>query len=112
MKKYLKYLLALILFVPFLVSAQGVSIKTIKLVEKDEFVEELSAPKFEGLKIDFNLKFETVGDQAVYELLLENSDNENYFLNLKVASDSPFSNYGFHISDVENLDSINVEFEK
>ena len=107
MKKYLKYLLALILFVPFLVSAQGVSIKTIKLVEKDEFVEELSAPKFEGLKIDFNLKFETVGDQAVYELLLENSDNENYFLNLKVASDSKYILYTVDSAETTNVVSAN-----
>jgi hypothetical protein len=66
-------------------------------------------------------KFEQISNEFD---MLHNSNPELYseerwneiimmqFQFLKVASDSPFSDYRFHIGDVDNLDSINVEFEK
>lgn len=49
------------------------------------------------------------------ELYTENQWNELVLMQfqfLKVASDSPFSDYRFRIGDIDNLDSINVEFDK
>lgn len=49
------------------------------------------------------------------ELYTENQWNELVLMQfqfLKVASDSQFSDYRFRIGNVENLDSINVEFDK
>ena len=93
MKKYLKYFLVLLLFVPFIVSAQNVSIKSVKMVEKKGYVEEISAPKFEGLKIDFDLKFQVIGDRITYLLEINNGDSEDYQLDTKIDSGSKYIKY-------------------
>lgn len=95
-------------FFHFNINFEDVIDKMSKVKSKDEY--EIVQHKFEQICNEFetlyNSKPELYTKDQWNELLLMQ------FQFLKVASDSPFSNYGFHISDVENLDSINVEFEK
>lgn len=95
-------------FLHFNINYEDVIDKMSKVKSKDEY--EIVQHKFEQICNEFealyNSKPELYTKDQWNELLLMQ------FQFLKVASDSPFSNYGFHISDVKNLDSINVEFEK
>ena len=82
--RYKKLLFTLLIILsPVVVLAKDVSIKSVELVENSDFVEELSKPSYEGLNVNFDLKFHLLGDRAVYKVVLSNNDNENYFLNLK-----------------------------
>ena len=101
MKK--KLLLLILLLLPIIVMAENVSIKDIKLVEKDTYVEEVSKPKFDGLKVDFDLKFENLGDKAAYLLEIENKDSENYFMDLKVSSTSKYILYTLDSDESTNV---------
>ena len=86
-------LLIILLLLPIVVSAQDVGIKSVELVNKSEFVEVIKDPTYEGLNINFDIKFYTVGDNATYKLELENKDSDNYFINLKTDSDSKYVLY-------------------
>ena len=91
MKKIIAFII--VLFLPVIVLAQDVGIKSINLVEKGDFVEVVKEPTYEGLNINFDLKFNNVGDSATYKVVLENKDEENYFVNLKADSDSKYILY-------------------
>ena len=101
MKKRL--LLLILLLLPIIVMAENVSIKSVKLVEKDTYVEEVGKPKFDGLKVDFDLKFENLGDKATYLFEIENKDNENYFMDLKVSSTSKYILYTLDSDESTNV---------
>ena len=75
MKKYI-YSLLILLLLPVIVLAENVSIKSVNLVEKGDFVEVVKEPTFEGLNLNFDLKFNNVGDSATYKVVLENKDDE------------------------------------
>ena len=92
MKKYV-YSLLIILLLPVIVLAENVSIKSINLIEKGDFVEIVKEPTYEGLNINFDMKFNNVGDSATYKVELENKDEENYFINLKADVDSKYILY-------------------
>ena len=101
--KKLLFVLMIILF-PVVVLAKDVSIKSVELVENSDYVEELSKPSYEGLNVNFDLKFHLLGDRAVYKVVLSNNDNENYFLNLKTNSNSKYISYT--IDSNENTNAV------
>ena len=103
MKKYLKYLLALLLFIPFVVSAQDVGIKNISLVDSKGFVEEVSPAKAEGLNVDLDLKFREVGDEATYLLIIHNGDSEDYVLDTKLGVSSKYVEYSLDSASDDNI---------
>ena len=103
MKRLNKILFTILLLLPFIVLAENVSIKDIKLVEKSEYVVEKSKPTFSGLNVSFDLKFEQLGDNATYRAIIENKDNDNYFLNLTLDSDSKYIKY-----EVDSDESTNI----
>lgn len=79
-----------------------------KVKTQDEYY--MIKNKFEQISNEFdmlhNSKPELYSEERWNEIIMMQ------FQFLKVASDSPFSDYLFHIGDVDNLDSINVEFDK
>ena len=102
MKKLLLFLLALL--TPFFVSAeeQDIEIKEIKLLEKSEGTEELSAPVYEGLKVNFDLKFNNVNDKAKYQITLKNNTSEDFLLEDEVKySDDSYIAYDIKYTDKE-----------
>ena len=77
--KYIKYLILLLLFIPFIVLAKDdVEIKSITLLEKSEDVTEIENAKYEGLKINFSLRFKNKDDYAKYKVILKNNSDKDY----------------------------------
>lgn len=74
MKKLLSFLI--LLFIPFMVKAADLEIKSIELVEKQGEVEINSEPTTEGLKINFDLSFNNVNDYVKYKTVVKNNLNE------------------------------------
>ena len=81
MKKVL-YLLLCILVFPVIVNAK--EDVYINKVEKDEFygdVVEKSEPTFDGLSVNFDLRFSTVSSYATYKVTIKNDAKEEYKIN-------------------------------
>ena len=80
MKKYLLFIL--VLLVPFFVKAESkVKITEVELVEKDDSVEVIEEPTFEGLSIDFNLKFSRPNTSVSYKIIVKNESKKDYEIN-------------------------------
>ncbi len=80
MKKYLLFIL--VLLVPFFVKAESkVKITEVELVEKDDSVEVIEEPTFEGLSIDFNLRFSEQDTGVEYKIKVKNDSNKDYEIN-------------------------------
>ena len=114
MKKLFKCLfLFLILFIPLCVNAEekDIKIKSIELVEKTETTEEISKPTYEGLKIDFNLKFKELNDNAKYKVTISNTSNKEYKINDQKTefTKEEFINYDFNFEEGSNIIKPNTE---
>ncbi len=79
MKKILSFLF--LLFVPFMVKAADIEIKSITLLEKVGDVEVKSDPKIEGTNINFDLAFTNVDDSVKYKVVVKNTANEDLEIN-------------------------------
>jgi len=79
MKKLLSFIL--LLFVPFMVKAQDIEIKSITLLEKIGDVEVKNEPKIDGTIIDFDLAFTNVDDSVKYKVVVKNTSNEDLDIN-------------------------------
>lgn len=114
MKKILNYsLLILILFLPLFVDAkeEDINIKSIELVEKSTETEELKPPSYEGLIIDFNLKFKKLNDNAKYKVIIKNNSDKDYKINENNTSFSKeeFITYDFIFEENSNIIKPNTE---
>lgn len=69
-------------------ASDGVTIKSIDLVDKSINTTEASKAKANGLSMDFDLKFKEVNDYAKYKIVVENKDSKDY----KIFVDSNFEN--------------------
>ena len=83
MKKYL--LLVLLFLFPFGVYAEEcdstkVKIKSIDLESKTESTEILEEATVEDMNVNLNVKFQGVGDEVVYNILVENESNDDFEL--------------------------------
>ena len=107
MRRILFFLVMLLL--PVVVLAENVSIKSVELVEKGEYVEEKSQPIFNGLSIGFDLKFDTLGDKAKYKVIIKNEENENYFLDFDLNNNSEYIKYEIEKDGTTNIISANNE---
>ena len=102
--KYKKLLFTLlILLFPVVVFAENVSIKSVKLEEKSELVEEINEPSYSGLTVNFDVRFKTLGDTIKYEVVVDNKDEENYFVDLKLSSTSKYLVYS-----IDGVESTNI----
>ena len=101
--KYLKLLIALLLF-PSIVNAES-NIAITKIVKKDitGYAYELNPPTFSGLTINYDLSFHSVGDSVTYIATVQNSDKESYKIENKNSfSPSGYMTYEFKFSDNTN----------
>ena len=81
-------------------ASDGVTIKSIDLVDKSINTTEASKAKANGLSMDFDLKFKEVNDYAKYKIVVENKDNKDY----KISVDSNFENSKYISYKYDNAD--------
>lgn len=101
--KYLLFLVALLLF-PILVNAEG-NVSITKIVKKDitGYAYEINPPTFNGLTINYDLSFNSVGDSITYIATVKNSDTDTYKIENKSSfSPSGYMTYEFKFSDDAN----------
>ncbi len=108
-KKLLMTTLLLILLFPFGVLAvetcdeKSVSVSSISLVDKSEYVEEIKAASAVGKNIGLDLIMFQPSDSIKYKIVLNNDSNKDYTLddNLNVKSD--YFDYTIEIPDGSNV---------
>ena len=100
--KYLFYsFVLLILFTPMVYAKSNVEIISVK---KDETalkgnVIEKSDPVTNGLKVGFNISFDTKNDSIKYIIKIKNNSNNNYVLNLNNTSNDKYIKYTIDYGD-------------
>ena len=109
MKKYLKLIILLIIFIPILVNAETcdnnkISISSIKLDSKSNNVEELSNATANDKNINLNLSMSNVGDNIKYKIVVKNDSNEDYELDkTSLNLNTDYINYSFETDDSSNI---------
>ena len=91
MKNYLKTLLVLFLafiFIPNVFAKENVSIESVTLDSKSNNTVIINEATYEGLSINFNIKFSEVKDYAKYKIVINNQSNEDY----EITEGSNFNN--------------------
>ena len=104
--KKLKYLLLLLLAIPFLVQAEtkNVEITKVELVEKSDDVEELEEASFEGVKLNFYIKFINKDDFAKYKVVIKNNSNKDYEIdNSSIFNDKDFIKYEYELDSEDKV---------
>ena len=81
-------------------ASDGVTIKSIDLIDKSINTTEASKAKANGLSMDFDLKFKEVNDYAKYKIVVENKDSKDY----KISVDSNFENSKYISYKYDNAD--------
>ncbi len=96
---------AMIALVPFVVNADGtVEIKNITVKEKSDSVV-LGAPIVADTEITFDVKFKELNTFVKYEIVLENTDDEDYELvNGTDNSTSDYITYEYEVSDGNTIE--------
>jgi len=109
--KKIKYMLLLLLFIPFIVLAKSdVEIKSVTLLEKSDYVEELENATYNDLKLDFKLKFVTLNDYAKYKVIIKNNTDKDYEIdNQTTFNEGNFIKYEFNIDNDSKILKANEE---
>ena len=109
--KNIVFIFIVMMFISIInVDAAGVSIKNIRLVDHSGNATELSEPKINGLNINFDLSFTSLGDTATYEVILNNPTNKEYEINTdKQFSKSNYISYSYELKDKTNRIKANSE---
>jgi len=102
MKKVLSFLF--LLFVPFMVHAAEVEIKSIIELEKIGDVQVNHEPSFKGMKIDFDLAFTNVGDAVKYKVVVKNNSDED----LEIEKDAQYGANKYIKYEAEFKEGTNV----
>ncbi|MBR6133734.1 MAG: BspA family leucine-rich repeat surface protein [Bacilli bacterium] len=103
-------LFILLLLIPFYVYAEdscnpnNIIIESITQNNKTEDVYELSQPTIENNKIKLDLKMSSVGDNIEYKLIVKNTSEEEYNLNLdNLLSNTDYISYSFSNIEDSNI---------
>lgn len=107
MKKILLTLLFFIMFIPLIVKAEmceddAIKIKSITCVDKTRNIKNCDDAEVVDNNIELNLEVYDVGDKAKYEIVIENTDDEDYKLDkgdFNLSSD--YIDYTFETADEE-----------
>ncbi len=107
MKKKEIILLVLFLsfiFIPNVFAEENVSIESVMLDSKSENTEITNEGTYEGLSINFDIKFNEVNDYAKYKIVINNQSDEDY----EIGTDNKFSesNYITYEYSFDNDDNI------
>ncbi len=83
-------------------ASENVKIKSVELVDKSVNTTETTEATFNGLTMNFDLKFTNVNDYAKYKVTVENKENKDY----KILIDSNFDNSKYIAYDYVKTDSL------
>lgn len=104
--KKIFYLLFVILFIPIFVNAETcetekVNIKSIDLIKvSSDKVTEINPATVDGRDINVDLSLSEVGDEATYQIVVENKSGEDYdFDKTSLEIDSDYVTYSFTAND-------------
>ena len=100
-----KIIFILALLFPFIVSAaDNVKITNIEQLEKSDTVTVNNEPTFEGLKINFDLKFTELNDFVKYKVTIKNEDSKDYEIEAGVSfSEGEYVKYEFGLNGEQNV---------
>lgn len=112
MKKSKILLYFFIIFLMFLSTtnvyvSENVKIKSIDLVDKSVNATETSKATFNGLTMNFNIRFLSVDDYAKYKIVVENKENKDY----DISVDSEFNSSKYITYEYEKTDSLKANSE-
>jgi len=101
MKKLLSFIF--LLFIPFIVNAE-VKITSAEIVDQTKDLEVDPNPKFEGLKLNIDIKFANKGEFVKYKLVVKNDTKKDY----EIEAGETFSegDYIKYLTEYEKEDSI------
>ena len=102
MKKLLSFLF--LLFVPLIVHAADVEIKSITELEKIGDVVVNNEPTYSGMKINFDLAFTNVGDAVKYKVVVKNNTDED----LEIEKDAQYGNNNYIKYEAEFVEGTNI----
>ncbi len=88
-------------------ASENVKIKSIDLVDKSVNATETSKATFNGLTMNFNIRFLSVDDYAKYKIVVENKENKDY----NISVDSEFNNSKYITYEYEKTDSLKANSE-
>lgn len=88
-------------------AADNVKIKSIELMDKSTTAVETNDATFDGLTMNFDLKFYKVNDYAKYKIVVENKENKDY----DISVDSEFNNSKYITYEYEKTDNIKSNSE-
>ena len=108
--KMKKYLLLLLLLIPFSVFAKdtcdvnAIKIQSIELENSTGHIEELNESSISNQKINLGLKMDVVGDSAEYKIVVKNNSLEDYYFDERALNiDMESVNYEVSFDDNTNL---------
>ena len=103
--KSLLVILAVFFMAPLITNAESanVVIDGVTLENASEGAIENSAPTFNGLDLNFDVKFTNVGDSVVYKVNVTNKDQEDYTLSNSKVMDGEYIEYEFSFEDSTNI---------
>ncbi len=88
-------------------ASENVKIKSIDLVDKSVNASETSKATFNGLTMNFNIRFLSVDDYAKYKIVVENKENKDY----DISVDSKFNSSKYITYEYEKTDSLKANSE-
>ena len=99
---YISFVLVAFFSITDVNASENVKIKSIELIDKSVNTTETSETTFNGLEMNFDLKFMSVDDYAKYKVVVQNSENKDY----KISIDSNFGNSKYIAYDYVKADSL------
>ena len=98
----ISFVLAMFLSITNVYASDNVNIKSVELVDKSVNTTETTEATFNGLTMNFDLKFMSVNDYAKYKVTVENKENKDY----KILVDSNFDSSKYITYDYVKSDSL------
>ncbi len=104
---YVSFIFVIFLSTTNVNASENVKIKSIDLVDKSVNATETSKATFNGLTMNFNIRFLSVDDYAKYKIVVENKENKDY----NISVDSEFNNSKYITYEYEKTDSLKANSE-
>ena len=99
---YFSIIFLMFLSITNVYASDNVKIKSIDLIDKSTNASETSEATFNGLTMNFNIRFLGINDYVKYKVVVENKENRNY----EISVDSEFNGSKYITYEYEKADNI------